>query len=145
MPVDFGRAAISIELRAFAMRFTIGSVYRKKGTVPTSRSLLGMSSKRDGNIQPSVRSQPPRFTARIGSPCAASILLASDWGRSHQEQTRRRRRGNRTRQRIWVSALVMVQMTTKLTKTLAYIDAAGCGCPCPAHRCVAARATYVVV
>jgi hypothetical protein len=80
-----------------------------------------MSSKRDGNIQPSVRSQPPRFTARMGSPGATSVLLASDRGRSHQEQTRRRRSASRTRQRRWVSALVMVQMTTKLTMTLAYI------------------------
>jgi len=125
----------------YAVDYARAIIYRKK--VPTSRSLLGMPLKRDGKIQPSVRSQPPRFTARMGSPGAASVLLASD------EQTRRRRRrrrsGSRTRQRIWVSALVIVQMTTKLTKTLVYIDAAGCGCPCPAHRCVAARATYVVV
>jgi hypothetical protein len=64
-----------------------------------------MPSKREGSIQPSVSSQPPRFTARIGGPgvpAAASFdLLASDRGRSHGEQTRRRRM-------IWRPALLMV-------------------------------------
>lgn len=34
----------------------------------TNKSLLGMPSKRDGLIHPSVTSQPPRLTARTGSP-----------------------------------------------------------------------------
>lgn len=70
-----------------------------------------MSSKRDGSIHPSVRSQPPRFTARIGvagAPAAANVLLASHRGRSHDEQTRRRRRGSRTRPGTPASALLVM-------------------------------------
>lgn len=40
----------------------------------TRRSLLGMSSKRDGRIQPSVTSQPPRFTDRMGGTGGDELL-----------------------------------------------------------------------
>uniref|UniRef100_J3N250 Uncharacterized protein n=1 Tax=Oryza brachyantha TaxID=4533 RepID=J3N250_ORYBR len=61
------------------------------------RSLLTMLSKRDGRIQPSVTSHPPRFTARMGddgckSFVCAVILLPSETEKRHGEQRRRRRK-----------------------------------------------------
>uniref|UniRef100_A0A7C9CZB0 Uncharacterized protein n=1 Tax=Opuntia streptacantha TaxID=393608 RepID=A0A7C9CZB0_OPUST len=45
--------------------------------VPSSKSLFGIPSKREGLIQPSVTSQPPRLTALIldGGFVAASLRL----------------------------------------------------------------------
>lgn len=36
--------------------------------------MFGMSSKRDGRIQPSVTSQPPRFTDRMGGTGGDELL-----------------------------------------------------------------------
>uniref|UniRef100_A0A0E0QYA2 Uncharacterized protein n=1 Tax=Oryza rufipogon TaxID=4529 RepID=A0A0E0QYA2_ORYRU len=65
------------------------------------RSLFGMSSKRDGRIQPSVTSQPPRFTARMGGDgaprFAGRTVLPSETEKRHGEQRRRKRRSSKWR------------------------------------------------
>lgn len=69
--------------------------------VLTRRSLFGMSSKREGRIQPSVTSQPPRFTARMGGDgaprFAGRTVLPSETEKRHGEQRRRKRRSSKWR------------------------------------------------
>lgn len=44
----------------------------------TKKSLLGMPSKRDGLIQPSVTSQPPRLTAFTGPELGGTLPQERD-------------------------------------------------------------------
>lgn len=83
----------------------------------TRRSLLGMASKREGRIQPSVTSQPPRHTARTGRPKEEGggggeggvFLLASARELRHDET--RRRRQARLRRRLLIM-LMQYWLTT---------------------------------
>lgn len=90
---------------------------RRRRDGHTRRSLLGMASKREGRIHPSVTSQPPRHTARTGRPKEEGggggeggvFLLASEREHSHDET--RRRRQARLRRRLLIM-LMQCWLTT---------------------------------